>query len=82
MYMIKMENSGTGNGKMSVNNEIVRLLSYLRAAQWANILEEPGLNKEIIYELMRIQEEVYKMVLIENVEAVIESRKKLLEEGK
>lgn len=66
--------------RISSINEIVRLLSYLRVAQWANILEEPGYNKKIIYELMKIQEENYKIVLIENVENQLKTRKILREE--
>ena len=67
---------------MNDYNEIVHLLSYLRTNQWADSLKDRhGLNKKIIYELMSIQEKVYSIVLIENVECTIKSMKELLEKG-
>lgn len=63
--------------RMSVNNEIVHLLGYITKEQWVDTLSETfGLNKEIIYELMCIQEKAYGTELIIEVEAIIEERKK------
>lgn len=57
---------------MNVNNEIVHLLGYVTAKQWADTLHElHGFNKEIIYELMRIQERSYNKDLIVEVEHII-----------
>lgn len=62
---------------MSTSNEIVHMLGYLTPEQWADSLDVgQGFNKEIIYELMRIQEKVYDFDLIVEVEAIIEEKKK------
>lgn len=56
-------------------NEIVHMLNYLIPEQWADALEDREFNKEIIYELMRIQEEAYNFSLIEDVEYFVEKKK-------
>ena len=59
-------------GKVNQENEIVHLLGYITVEEWANSLNSVfGLNKQIIYELMRIQEEVYDLDLIRDVETLV-----------
>ena len=78
--MIGMEIYGIGSGKMNDYNEVVHLLGYVTVEQWADVLHDHfSFNKEIIYELMRIQERVYKTDLIVQVEAIIETQKRAKE---
>lgn len=55
-------------GNIDIDNKtLTHLLGYLKEKEWRNALEQEETDKEIIKELMKIQDETYGLNLVESV---------------